>query len=65
MDILETVLGLICIALTLIYDVLVILVVLSFFSHSFLIGICLLILIGSPLLYVSYRFNQAVYNQVL
>ena len=67
MIILEFLLDLIALILILIIDVLVILVLLSFknvFDDSILVGVIMLIMLGFPLVYVIFRFNQAVFNNI-
>ena len=68
LDVLEFIFNFICVILTLLVDVWVILIVVSFFmimvGESFLVGLIMLILFGFPLSYIIYRFNQMVYNSI-
>ena len=68
LDVLEFIFNFICVILTLLVDVWVILIVVSFFmimvGESFLVGLIMLILLGFPLSYIIYRFNQMVYNSI-
>ena len=68
LDVLEFIFDSICVILILLVDVWVILIIVSFFmimvSESFLVGLFLLVLLGLPLSYITYRFNQVVYYSI-
>jgi len=68
LDVIEFIFDFICAILIVAVDCWVALVLVSFImimvTESFFVGLFLLFLLGFPLTYVIYRFNQVVFNSI-